>query len=199
MDYKGKQKSSHGVKRRGKPKGLSKRKDNTNLKGNGYYGNCRLERKPQARCGSNNQETQDSSRASSPEINYLDKNVVKEIHQAIIAETFDKIPESAHILNPSALDNALDVPKTSLFGYEVHPDLFVKAAVFTRELVRGHAFEAANKRTGYVCAITFLEQNGYVLESSDDEADWFTSQIAMDKLSLAEITDWLSKHSKKKD
>ena len=64
-----------------------------------------------------------------------------------------------------------------------------------RELIRGHAFEAANKRTGYMAALTFLDENGYDLESTVGEAKLITTEIAMDKADVKEVAKWLRKHS----
>jgi len=50
-----------------------------------------------------------------------------------------------------------------------------------------------------MCAVAFLDANGYDLKSNSAEIERFTSQIAMDKLSLDQITGWLTMHSKKKD
>ena len=101
-------------------------------------------------------------------------------------------------MNPSMLDLALDLPKQHLYGRELYSDLFDKAAVLMRELIRGHVFESANKRTGYMCAVTFLEENGYVLRSSEGEAESFTTKIAIGEADVEEIAEWLRKHSRKR-
>lgn len=59
----------------------------------------------------------------------------------------------------------------------------------------GHPFEAANKRTGYMAALTFLDENGCRLQSSVDEAVSLTLRIAMDKANVEEVTKWLREHS----
>jgi death-on-curing protein len=131
-------------------------------------------------------------------LKYLNRKIVEELHAAIIAETHDQVPERSHVLNPSALELALELPKKCLYGQELYPDLFDKASVLMRELIRGHAFEAANKRTGYMAALTFLDENGYDLESTVDEAKLITTEIAMDKVDVKEVAKWLRKHSKPK-
>jgi death on curing protein len=129
-------------------------------------------------------------------VKYLNREIIEELHKAIILKTHDKIPERAHILNPSALELALELPKKCLFGQELYPDLFEKASVLIRELIKGHPFEAANKRTGYMSALIFLDENGYHLESDIDEAISLTIKIAMDKANVGEVAEWLRNHSK---
>ena len=99
-------------------------------------------------------------------------------------------------MNPSALELALELPKKCLYGQELYPDLFEKAAVLMRELIKGHPFEAANKRTGYMAALIFLDENGYTLRSPIDEAVSVTLRIAMDKADVEEVAEWLRNHSK---
>ena len=129
-------------------------------------------------------------------VRYLNRKTVEELHRAIIFETHDKIAERSHVLNPSALELALELPKKCLYGQELYPDLFEKAAVLMRELIKGHPFEAANKRTGYMAALIFLDENGYTLRSPIDEAVSVTLRIAMDKADVEEVAEWLRNHSK---
>jgi len=88
------------------------------------------------------------------------------------------------------------MPQMILHGKELYPDLFEKAAVLMRELICGHVFEGANKRTGYMCAWTFLRINGYLLQSKEKEGDEFTTKIAEGKLKMSQIAKWLRSHSK---
>ena len=100
-------------------------------------------------------------------------------------------------MNPSALELALELPKKCLYGKELYPDLFEKAAVLMRELIRGHPFEATNKRTGYMASVIFLEENSYCVNCNVDDAVSITIQIAVDKADVEEVAKWLRKHSKR--
>lgn len=46
--------------------------------------------------------TQEASEKARRIVKYLNRKIVEELHQAIILETSNKIPECSHILNPSA-------------------------------------------------------------------------------------------------
>jgi death-on-curing family protein len=65
-----------------------------------------------------------------------------------------------------------------------------------RELIRGHAFEAANKRVGIMAALTFLDENGYTFHCSVNDAKTMTTRIAMDQADVGTVSTWLRKHSK---
>ncbi len=98
-------------------------------------------------------------------------------------------------MKPSALELALELPKKCLYGQELYPDLFEKAAVLMRELIKGHPFEAANKRTGYMAALIFLSENGVAIDSNVEDAVSLTLRIAMDKAGVEEVAEWLRNHS----
>ena len=129
---------------------------------------------------------------------YLTREAVEEIHLRVLSETEGKayVRERPHILNPDMLEMALELPKKRLYGRELYPDLFEKAAVLMRELILGHVFESANKRTGYVCAVVFLRQNGYVISSSAEEAVELTTGVATGRYGIKEIANWLRRHSR---
>lgn len=65
-----------------------------------------------------------------------------------------------------------------------------------------HVFKDGNKRTGVMSAYTFLEHNGYLLETDPDEmyrmalktADQKAQGISDEEM-LAEISEWLRKNS----
>ena len=111
---------------------------------------------------------------------YLTRKADEEIHLRVLSETEKEayVRERPHILNPGMLEIALEPPKKRLYGRELYPDLFEKAAVLMRELIVVHVFEAANKRTGYACAVVFLRQNGYIVSNSAEEAVELTTSIA---------------------
>jgi prophage maintenance system killer protein len=48
-------------------------------------------------------------------------------------------------------------------GIDPHPSPFDKAAMLLRGIVQGHPFTDANKRTGFLVAVYFLDRVGFVL------------------------------------
>ena len=68
----------------------------------------------------------------------------------------------------NALKAALGAPKAT-FGGEFLMDLFEMAATYVESICMNHPFLDGNKRTGAVCALTFLYLNGYELNEKYDE------------------------------
>ena len=89
------------------------------------------------------------------------------------------------------------LPKQSAFGKDLYPTVFIKAAVYARNIITSHPFFDGNKRTGITCASVFLENNGFTFVAREGELEDSAVHIATTKPSLEDITAWLKKHSKK--
>jgi death-on-curing protein len=76
---------------------------------------------------------------------------------------------SEGIGDPEALDAALAAPKAALGHSFLMQDLFEMAASYVESICARHPFIDGNKRTGTVCALTFLLLNGYEIDEADDE------------------------------
>jgi hypothetical protein len=113
------------------PKGFSTRKTNKHLKseanGSRQQDKHFKRRMPEDANGDSERELR-VSEPNGPQINYLDSDFIKTIHEQVIDRNRNINPESTHILNKSALENALDAPKTNLYGKEVYPSIFEKTA-----------------------------------------------------------------------
>jgi death-on-curing protein len=93
------------------------------------------------------------------------------------------------------LESAVARPQATFDGDDLHPDLFIKAAALLHTLIQNRPFVDGNKRTGALAAILFLELNGYELNAKNKELESFTLKVAVSKISLSEIADWLRKKS----
>ena len=82
-------------------------------------------------------------------------------------------------------------PRQSVFGKELHPTLFHKAAVYMRTIITQHPFLDGNKRTGMMSAFTFLEVNGYRMTATDDEVFEYAIFMATEKPDGNVIALWL--------
>ena len=91
------------------------------------------------------------------------------INARIVAET----GEVHRVRDPGLLESAASRPRNrwELAGEE---DILRLAASLLFGVVKNHAFEQGNKRTGAVAALMFLEANGYrwVLEDHGEFATW---------------------------
>ncbi|MBB5871432.1 death-on-curing protein [Allocatelliglobosispora scoriae] len=77
------------------------------------------------------------------------------------------------------LESAAARPRTSVFGEDAYPDLWVKAAALGHSLIGNHPLVDGNKRLGWVAMRVFLELNGEEpLRADVDEAEAFVLAIA---------------------
>lgn len=88
-------------------------------------------------------------------------------------------------------------PRQSVFGKELHPTLFHKAAVYIRTIINQHPFLDGNKRTGIISAFTFLEVNGYRITATDDDVFDYALVVATQKPESESVAVWLKLHAKK--
>ena len=95
------------------------------------------------------------------------------------------------------LDAAVCAQTQVVFGEELYSDIFSKAAVI-RSVVADHPFVDGNKRTVILAGLTLLELNNYHFDATLGELEDFAVRIATDRLSIAEITDWLRARVNKK-
>jgi len=99
-----------------------------------------------------------------------------------------------HLRDAGLLSSAIARPRTTVFGEDAYPDLATKAAALFESLVRNHPLLDGNKRLAVVLTWTFLLNNGFRLEHTEDDAYDFTIAAASGELTLQEIREWLSSH-----
>lgn len=90
------------------------------------------------------------------------------------------------------------LPAQTAFGKELYPTIFLKSALYARNIITSHPFLDGNKRTGITCSTIFLESNGYVFDAKEGELEHYAIFIAREKPPLEEIAKWLKTHSKRK-
>lgn len=95
------------------------------------------------------------------------------------------------------LESLTHKPQTTLFNKETYQGVFLKAAVYLESIATYHVFFDGNKRTSIAIAARFLYINKYILTVSNKEMENFVLDVATKKHSIAAISKWLKKHSKK--
>lgn len=96
--------------------------------------------------------------------------------------------------NPDSLYYIVDAIQGSLFGEEIHPGIFRKAAALCWQIITHHVFHDGNKRTGMEVCRVFLEMNGYALRM-DVGVIGMALWIAEGKLTLEDLTGWVEECS----
>ncbi|MDP2641590.1 MAG: type II toxin-antitoxin system death-on-curing family toxin [Candidatus Yanofskybacteria bacterium] len=126
-------------------------------------------------------------------IRYLSMEDILQIHSMIIDET-----SGAHgVRDYHALLRLVDSPKQAVFGKELYPAHYEKAAVYARGIIMDHPFVDGNKRSGVTAASVFLGDNGFQITTPKGETELFALRIVKEKLEIHEIASWLQKNSRK--
>lgn len=109
----------------------------------------------------------------------------------------DETGGSHGVRDYNAILSLCALPAQYVFGKEIYPTVFMKAAVYARNIIGGHPFLDGNKRTAMITAAVFLENNDYEIIAKKGMIEKFALRIISDKLNLEEIALWLKKHSRK--
>lgn len=121
------------------------------------------------------------------EVRYLSSNEVLLIHDHAIRE----FGGSFGLMSPGQLEASVVALRQTMFGEELYPDLFSKAAILFYLLVMNHAVVDGNKRTAALALIEFLERNGYTLSATNDELYQFTIDVASSISTKEEVEMWI--------
>ena len=115
------------------------------------------------------------------------------IHSMVVEET-----GGMHgVRDMKGLMGAAEAPRQAVFGKELYPTVYLKAAAYARNIIMGHFFLDGNKRTGMTSTFVFLEDNGYLASLKEGEIEAFALDIVKKKLDIEAIAVWIKKHTKK--
>lgn len=124
---------------------------------------------------------------------FLTKEQILLIHSMVIDETGG----SHGVRDYHAVLSLENLPKQRAFGQELYPTIFLKAAVYARNIITGHPFVDGNKRTGMSAASVFLESNDYKIITAEGNVEQFALEVIHKRLQLNEIALWFKRNSKK--
>ena len=93
------------------------------------------------------------------------------------------------------LQSAVFRPQATFDGVDLYRDLFHKAAALMISLAQNHPFVDGNKRTAITAAALFLRQNGWQLETRNQELEHFTLRVVNERLELEACAEWFERYS----
>ena len=125
--------------------------------------------------------------------NYLTEEHIVLLHAIVIKETGG----ADGVRDPHGIKALIHLPQQGFGGKELYSDIFGKAAVYTRGIIKGHPFIDGNKRTAMVVASVFLEENGFNISKKEGGIARFGIEIAENKFKIPEIAAWFKKNSKR--
>lgn len=126
-------------------------------------------------------------------INYISEDILESICHSLAGELFrDEEPMGLYRDHDQAkLESSLNLPKQSVYGEELYPDLFSKAAILFYVINRNHIFSNGNKRLSVAVLLVFLYINDYIITTTQAEIRDKALEIAKTTLPIKEVTEQL--------
>lgn len=91
------------------------------------------------------------------------------------------------------LVSAIEMPKATMFGEDLHSSVYDKASAYLFHIVCNHPFIDGNKRTGSASTLVFLEENKIQVEFSIDDFEELVCGTAQGLVNKAQISHFFSK------
>jgi len=126
-------------------------------------------------------------------MNYLSAEQVLFIHSRLI----DTSGGAHGVRDTGLLLSAIERAKATFEGKDLYNDIFHKAAALMESLTNNHPFIDGNKRTAITSSALFLQFNGYLLNTSQNELETFALQMATDKASFQDAVKWFKMNADK--
>lgn len=121
-------------------------------------------------------------------IKYLTLEEILRLHFQVIED----FGGSHGVRDEGRLESVVNAPAQNVLGKDQYVSVYDKAAVYLRNIIGDHPFTDGNKRSALtVCAI-FLDRNGYRINADPAVLENFIVTVAIDHLSIEEISEWLS-------
>ena len=124
---------------------------------------------------------------------FLTLEQLLELHALVISQTGG----ANGLRDLGRLESVIASQSQNVFGEELYPSLYEKAAALIRGIIADHPFVDGNKRTGILAGLTFLEVNKVNFKAKKGGLEDFAVEAAVKKLDIASIAAWLQKHSAK--
>jgi death-on-curing protein len=121
---------------------------------------------------------------------YFDSEALLLLHFKIIEE----YGGSHGLRDDGRLASALVAPRQEVFGQELYPSVYEKAATYVRSIIGDHPFVDGDKRTAVTVAVIFLNRHGIELTATPKELEDFAVQVAVEHLEVPVIAAWLKAH-----
>jgi death-on-curing protein len=123
------------------------------------------------------------------------KFIPDEIVPIIHADLIHRYGGHSGFRDKHLLSSALAQPKMTSGRKFLHRSIFDKAAAYGFHLSRNHPFIDGNKRVAFVLMDIFLQENGWQLTATEEDA--YTTMVALSagKLTKSQVSTWLRTHS----
>lgn len=126
-------------------------------------------------------------------IRFIPKEVVLVIHSDLL----QRYGGRPGLRDPGVLDSALAQPMITVGGRYANKILFDKAAAYGFHVCKNHPLIDGNKRVAFVLMDVFLQENGWDLSASEEDAYTVMMAVASGQFTKPQLSAWLKKHSSK--
>jgi death on curing protein len=116
---------------------------------------------------------------------------ILEVHQFSI----NKYGGSNSVRDTGSLESAIAGPFQTFGGEDLYLTIFEKAAALAESLIINHPFIDGNKRTGFLAMASLLEEDGHLLNATQEDAYHFTIQISTGEIKFEQIVAWLKQNT----
>ena len=122
-------------------------------------------------------------------IKYLTLEQILKLHDAAV----EKFGGLRGIRDTNLLLSSIEHPKAAMFGEDLYPTIYNKAAAYLFHIVCNHPFNDGNKRTGCGAAYLFLKINKAEILFEDVDYEDFVVKVAQSKKTIEEISDFFER------
>lgn len=105
--------------------------------------------------------------------------------------SISKYGGSEGVRDMGLLESSIARPFQTFDNVELYSDVFEKAAALAESLIVNHPFIDGNKRTGFLAMVALIENDGYALKASEEDAYNFTIKISTGEARFDDIVAWL--------
>ena len=121
----------------------------------------------------------------------LEKSDIQRIHEIMI----EKFGGEHGVRDIKLFESVCVTPYQSVFGTDLCPTIFDKAAKYLYDFANYQVFVDGNKRTGLAVCTTLLDLNGYTLEMTSDELYRLVMDVANKRIEMEDVTSTIKTRS----
>ena len=99
------------------------------------------------------------------------------------------------LVRSDLLESAVALPQASMFGEDLYPHAFLKAAALLRSLAQNQAFLDGNKRIAWIACRVYLGANGIDVRTTTEEGLALMVALAGGKIDVEGLAAFLAEHS----
>lgn len=124
-------------------------------------------------------------------IKFISREIIIEINREMIDRFGGAYFQGNNNLqNPAPLSYILEAIQNPIYGKDLYPTIFKKAAAIGHRIICEHVFYDGNKRTAFEVMRLFLSINGYYLRIDSETIDE-ALDVAKGQVSIEDLANWL--------